>query len=51
MRYHLDVDDLRAHAHQMATGRLILTYLGPTTLARLDDIAYETASDGLTIQT
>jgi ribonuclease BN (tRNA processing enzyme) len=51
VRYHLDVDDLRAHAHQMATRRLILTHLGPTTLARLDDLDYETATDGLTIHT
>jgi ribonuclease BN (tRNA processing enzyme) len=51
VRYHLDVDDLRAHAHQMATGRLILTHLGPTMLARPDDIEYETATDGLTVRT
>jgi ribonuclease BN (tRNA processing enzyme) len=51
VRYHLDVDDLRAHAHQMATGRLILTHLGPTMLGRLDDIEYETATDGLTVHT
>ena len=49
VRYHLDLADLRAHAHEMATGRLILTHLGPTMLARLDDIEYETAIDGLTI--
>jgi len=35
----------------MATGRLILTHLGPTMLARLDDIEYETATDGLTVRT
>ncbi len=51
VRFHLDVDDIRAHAHQMATGRLILTHLGPTMLARLDDIEYETATDGLTVRT
>jgi ribonuclease BN (tRNA processing enzyme) len=51
VRYHLDVEDLRVHAHQMATGRLILTHLGPTMLARLDDIEYETAVDGLTVHT
>ena len=51
VRYHLDIDDLRAHAHQMTTSRLILTHLGPTLLARLDDTDYETATDALTIRT
>ncbi len=51
VRYHLDLADLRAHAHEMATGRLILTHLGPSMLARLDDIEYETAADGLTLHT
>jgi hypothetical protein len=51
VRYHLDLDDVRAHAHQMGTGRLILTHLGPSMLARLDDIDYETATDGLAVHT
>jgi ribonuclease BN (tRNA processing enzyme) len=51
VRYHLDVDDLRAHAPHMATSRLILTHLGPSMLARLDDIEYETATDGLAVHT
>jgi ribonuclease BN (tRNA processing enzyme) len=49
--YHLDLADLRAHAHEMATARLILTHLGPTMLGRLDDIEYEAAIDGLTVHT
>jgi ribonuclease BN (tRNA processing enzyme) len=51
VRYHLDLADLRAHGHQLATGRLILTHLGPTMLARLNAIEYETAIDGLTVHT
>jgi hypothetical protein len=35
----------------MATGRLILTHLGPTTLARLDDIDYDIAADGHVLHT
>jgi ribonuclease BN (tRNA processing enzyme) len=51
VRYHLDLADLRAHGDQLATGRLILTHLGPTVLERLNEIEYETATDGLTIRT
>ena len=51
VRYHLDLTDLRAHAHRMDTGRLILTHLGPTMLGRLNDIEYKTAIDGLTVHT
>ena len=51
VRYHLDLADLRAHSDRLATRRLILTHLGPTVLERLDDIEYETATDGLTINT
>ena len=49
VRYHLDLADLRAHSDRLATGRLILTHLGPTMLDRIDGIEYETATDGLTI--
>ena len=51
VRYHLDLADLRAHTHQMAAGRLILTHLGPTMLGRLDDIEYDIAADGLVLHT
>ena len=49
VRYQLDLADLRAHGHQLATGQLILTHLGPTMLDRLNDIEYDTATDGLTV--
>ena len=49
--YHLDLADLRAHAHQLTTSRLILTHLGPTMLDRLDDIDYDLAADGLILHT
>jgi ribonuclease BN (tRNA processing enzyme) len=51
VRYHLDLADLHAHGHHLATARLILTHLGPTTLGRIGDIPYETATDGLTVHT
>jgi ribonuclease BN (tRNA processing enzyme) len=51
VRFHLDVADLRAHARELATGRLILTHLGATVLDRINDIEYETATDGLIVHT
>ncbi len=51
VRYHLDLADVRAHGRQLDTGRLILTHLGPTVLDRLNDIGYDTATDGLTVHT
>lgn len=47
--YHLDYATLRRHSSELATDRLILTHMGPTMLARLHEIEYDTASDGLVI--
>lgn len=49
VRYHLDYATFREHESQLATGRLLLTHMGPTMLARLGDIRHETASDGLVL--
>jgi hypothetical protein len=51
VRYHPDLADLRARAHQLTTSRLILTHLGPTMLGRLDDIDYDVAADGFVLHT
>jgi hypothetical protein len=51
VRDHLDLADLRAHAHDMVADRLILTHLGPTMLGRLDNIEYDVAADGLVLRT
>jgi hypothetical protein len=47
--YHLDYATVRRHGSQLATERLILTHMGPTMLARLGEVEYDTATDGLVI--
>lgn len=47
--YHLDYATPRRHSSRLATDRLILTHMGPTTLSRLDQVEHDTASDGLVI--
>jgi ribonuclease BN (tRNA processing enzyme) len=46
VRYHLDYRTLQEHTAELATGRLILTHMGPSMLARLGDIDHEAAFDG-----
>jgi ribonuclease BN (tRNA processing enzyme) len=50
VRYHLDVESLKAHLGELACRRLIVTHMGETVLARLDDLPFEHADDGMTIQ-
>jgi len=47
--FHLNYPDIRAHRHELATKRLILTHMGSEMLARSDEIAEECAHDALTI--
>lgn len=48
--YHLDYADLRRHATDLGTSRLVLTHLGPTMLARAGDTLHQVAHDGLTLR-
>jgi ribonuclease BN (tRNA processing enzyme) len=50
VRFHLDYATLRQHCDELATRRLILTHMGPTVLARLDQITHEAAHDGLVLR-
>ncbi len=49
VRYHLDYSAVRERGSELAAERLILTHMGPTMLGRLDQVAHETASDGLVL--
>jgi ribonuclease BN (tRNA processing enzyme) len=49
IRFHLDVASLRQHAGRLAARRVILTHLSPELLPRVDELGWETASDGKTV--
>lgn len=49
VRYHLDLATLERHLPAMQPRRIILTHLSSEMLERVDEVAYEVASDGLTI--
>jgi ribonuclease BN (tRNA processing enzyme) len=50
IRFHLDVATLRQHAGRLAARRVILTHLSADVLARADELGWETASDGMTLE-
>jgi ribonuclease BN (tRNA processing enzyme) len=50
IRFHLDVASLRRHAGRLAARRVILTHLSAELLARADELSWETASDGMTLE-
>jgi ribonuclease BN (tRNA processing enzyme) len=50
IRFHLDVATLQQHAGRLAARRLILTHLSAELLARADELGWETASDGTTLE-
>ena len=49
VKFHLDVASLQRHAGRLAARRVILTHLSPELLPRVDELAWETASDGMTV--
>src|SRR5215213_6701025 len=49
IRFHLDVASLQQHAGRLAARRVILTHLSADVLARADELSWETASDGMTL--
>jgi len=48
VRWHLDLDSLAENSDRLSCRRLILTHMSPAALA-LEDIAWETAQDGLAL--
>jgi ribonuclease BN (tRNA processing enzyme) len=49
IRFHLDVASLQQNAGRLAGRRVILTHLSPELLARADELGWEMASDGMTV--
>jgi ribonuclease BN (tRNA processing enzyme) len=49
IRFHLDVASLQQHAGRLAARRVILTHLSAELLARADELGWEMASDGMTV--
>jgi len=48
--HHLRYVDLAGHASELTSRRTVLTHLSADMLTRCDDLAFDTAHDGLTIQ-
>jgi ribonuclease BN (tRNA processing enzyme) len=49
VRAHLSLAELRRELPRIGAKRVILTHMSPDMLAHLDDIPYETAADGMTV--
>ncbi|MFI7632883.1 MBL fold metallo-hydrolase [Nonomuraea sp. NPDC049400] len=49
IRYHLDYRTLRAHLDELRAGRIVLTHMSPSMLARLADTDLPAAYDGMTV--
>jgi ribonuclease BN (tRNA processing enzyme) len=50
IRFHLDVASLQQHAGRLAARRIVLTHMSPELLARADEVGWETARDGMTLE-
>jgi ribonuclease BN (tRNA processing enzyme) len=50
IRFHLDVATLQQQAGRLGARRVILIHMSPDVLSRVDEVGWETASDGLTLQ-
>jgi ribonuclease BN (tRNA processing enzyme) len=48
--YHLRHDDLAGHRAELASRRIVLTHMSGDVLDHLDEIAFETARDGLVLR-
>ena len=48
--YHLSYADLASHASELTSRRIVLTHLSADMLARLNEVTFDIACDGLTIQ-
>jgi ribonuclease BN (tRNA processing enzyme) len=50
IKFHLDLATLQRQASRLEARRIILTHMSPDLLARVDELGWETASDGMTLQ-
>jgi ribonuclease BN (tRNA processing enzyme) len=50
IRFHLDVASLQQHAGRLGARRIVLTHMSPELLARADEVGWETARDGMTLE-
>ena len=50
VRLHLDLETLEAHLQEIAPKRLILTHMSDDMLACRDEVPYEAAEDGMTVE-
>lgn len=49
VKFHLDLETLRAHLHELRPKRLILTHMSADMLARVNELDIECAEDGKTV--
>jgi phosphoribosyl 1,2-cyclic phosphodiesterase len=49
IRFHLDLASLQQQAGRLGARRIVLTHMSPELLARADEVGWETASDGMTV--
>jgi ribonuclease BN (tRNA processing enzyme) len=50
IRFHLDLASLQQHAGRLGARRIVLTHMSPELLARADELPWETARDGMTLE-
>ena len=50
IKFHLDVATLQQQASRLGARRVVLTHMSPDMLSRVDELGWETASDGMTLQ-
>jgi ribonuclease BN (tRNA processing enzyme) len=50
IKFHLDVATLQQQSGRLGARRIVLTHLSPDLLSRVDELGWETASDGMTLQ-
>jgi phosphoribosyl 1,2-cyclic phosphodiesterase len=50
IRFHLDLATLQQHAGRLAARRIVLTHMSPELLAQADEVGWETARDGMTLE-
>jgi ribonuclease BN (tRNA processing enzyme) len=50
IRFHLDVATLQQQANRLGARRIVLTHMSPDLLARVGELGWETARDGMMLQ-
>jgi ribonuclease BN (tRNA processing enzyme) len=49
-RFHLDVATLQQQAGRLGARRIVLTHMSPDLLSRVDEVGWQTARDGMTVE-